>query len=308
VIHETPLWPASAGTGTIEPPMLKIRPPECTLLSEYVREISGMEIPASKAYLFETRLGKMANALGCSSYQTLYDLAKADKTLALAQQIIDAMVTSETLFFRDEKAFDLLRYKILPDVIDSPSGYSRKGLPVPIRIWSAACATGQEIYSVAMVLRDLLPCMNAYRIYLLGTDISGKALAKASAGFFSSFEITRGLPPDKRDRYFTPYGTDWKINDEIRSMVSFRKMNLFHSFAGMGRFDIILLRNVAIYFNMEMKKQLFKKIVSVLEPDGYLLLGASESLVEVCSDLEPRRHLKTIFYQPRSRTKHKSVE
>jgi chemotaxis protein methyltransferase CheR len=288
--------------------MLKIRPSECTLLAEYIREISGMEIPASKAYLFETRLGKMANELGCSSYQALYELAKADKTLGMAQQIIDAMVTSETLFFRDEKAFDLLRYKILPDVIDSRSGYSRKGLPVPIRIWSAACATGQEIYSVAMVLRDLLPCMNAYRIYLLGTDISGKALAKASAGFFSNFEITRGLPPDKRDRYFTPYGTDWKINDEIRSMVSFRKMNLFHSFAGLGRFDIILLRNVAIYFNMEMKKQLLKKIVSVLEPDGYLLLGASESLADLCCDLEPRRHLRTIFYQPRSHTKHKRME
>jgi chemotaxis protein methyltransferase CheR len=144
--------------------------------------------------------------------------------------------------------------------------------------------------------------MNAYRIYLLGTDISAKALAKASAGYFSSFEITRGLPVDKRDRYFTPLENQWKINDEIRAMVSFRKMNLFHSFAGMGKFDLILMRNVAIYFNMEMRKRLFEKTMAVLEPDGYLLLGASESLTGICTDLEPGRHLKTIFYQPKSRT------
>ncbi len=281
--------------------MLKIRPSECEVLAGYIREISGLDIPPSKAYLFETRLGKMVADFGFSSYKILYEQAKADKTRALDQQIIDAMATNETLFFRDEKVFDLLRYKILPDVIDQRTGYLKKGLPVPIRIWSAACATGQEIYSVAMILKDLLPRMDAYRIYLLGTDISAKALAKASAGYFSSFEITRGLPLDKRDRYFTPLENDWKINDEIRAMVSFRKMNLFDSFAGMGKFDVILLRNVAIYFNMEMRKKLFEKMMAVLEPDGYLLLGASESLTNICSDLEPERHLKTIFYQPRSR-------
>jgi chemotaxis protein methyltransferase CheR len=282
--------------------MLKIRPSECELLADYIREISGMDILPSKTYLFETRLGKMADTLGFPTYTALYEQARADKTHALAQQIIDAITTNETLFFRDEKAFDLLKYKILPDVIDHRAGYLKKGRPIPIRIWSAACATGQEIYSVAMVLKDLLPCMNAYRIYLLGTDISAKALAKASAGYFSSFEITRGLPVDKRDRYFTPLENQWKINDEIRAMVSFRKMNLFHSFAGMGKFDLILMRNVAIYFNMEMRKRLFEKTAAVLEPDGYLLLGASESLTGICTDLEPGRHLKTIFYQPKSRT------
>ncbi len=299
--YDTLLHKPAVHAGTIDSPMLKIHPAECEQLVEYIRDISGMDIPSSKTYLFETRLGKMVGDLGLSSYQALHDLARTDKTHSLAQQIIDAITTNETLFFRDEKVFDLIRYKLVPDVIDNRAGYARKGLPVPIRIWSAACATGQEIYSVAMVLKDLLPSMAPYRIYLLGTDISAKALAKASAGYFSSFELTRGLPCEKRNRYFSPYGDKWKINDEIRAMVSFQKMNLFHSFSGMGRFDLILLRNVAIYFNREMKKKLFKKIVTVLEPDGFLLLGASESLSDICPDLEPRRHLKTIFYQPRPR-------
>ncbi len=257
--YDTLLHKPAVHAGTIDSPMLKIHPAECEQLVEYIRDISGMDIPSSKTYLFETRLGKMVGDLGLSSYQALHDLARTDKTHSLAQQIIDAITTNETLFFRDEKVFDLIRYKLVPDVIDNRAGYARKGLPVPIRIWSAACATGQEIYSVAMVLKDLLPSMAPYRIYLLGTDISAKALAKASAGYFSSFELTRGLPCEKRNRYFSPYGDKWKINDEIRAMVSFQKMNLFHSFSGMGRFDLILLRNVAIYFNREMKKNCLKK-------------------------------------------------
>jgi chemotaxis protein methyltransferase CheR len=282
--------------------MQTIHPAECDLLSHYIKEISGMDIPASKSYLFETRLGKMLADYQLSSYEALYEKAKADKTKTVEQLIIDAMATNETLFFRDEKSFDLLRHKIVPDLIDHRQGFSRQGLPIPIRIWSAACATGQEIYSVAMVLKELLPCREQYRISLLGTDISAKALARASAGVFTTFETTRGLPLDKREKYFTPHGDQWKINDEIRAMVSFYKMNLFQSFVKPGRFDVILLRNVAIYFNMDMRKLLFKKICTVLEPDGYLLLGASESLTGVCSDLEPKRYLKSIFYQPKTRS------
>lgn len=278
--------------------MLKIRPAECALLSQYIRDLSGMDIPPAKSYLFETRLGKLAANHGLTSYQSLYEQARADKTDSLSQQIIDAISTNETLFFRDEKMFDLLRFKILPDLIDSRQGYLRQGLPIPIRIWSAACATGQEVYSVAILLKELLPSMEAYRITLLGTDISSKALAIASAGLYNGFEMSRGMPLEKRDRYFIPYGSQWKIIDEIRAMASFRKMNLLHSFSGMGRFDIILLRNVAIYFSMEMRKILYHKICTVLEPDGFLLLGASESLTGSCSELLPRRYLKSIFYQP----------
>jgi chemotaxis protein methyltransferase CheR len=278
--------------------MLKIRPAECALLSQYIRDLSGMDIPTDKSYLFETRLGNLVADHGLSSYQSLYDLARADTTGSLAQQIIDAVTTNETLFFRDEKVFDLLRFKILPDLIDSRQGYLRQGLPVPIRIWSAACATGQEVYSVAILLKELLPSMTAYRITLLGTDISSRAVARASAGLYTDFELSRGMPLEKRDRYFISHGNQWKIIDEIRAMASFRKMNLFHSFAGLGRFDIILLRNVAIYFNMEMRKTIYNKICTVLEPDGFLLLGASESLTGICSGLVPRRYLKSIFYQP----------
>jgi len=278
--------------------MKKIAPAESALLSRYICEVSGIHIDPAKTYLFETRLGGLLNELGISSYGALHRKARSDGTQKLEQQIIDRISTNETLFFRDEKPFELLRHKILPDLIDKRAPKCRKGQPIPIRIWSAACATGQEIYSIAIVLKELLPNLKQYKIRLLATDISGKAIARASSGRFTKFEMRRGLPGDKQQKYFTAKGEEWQINDEIRAMVSFRKMNLLHPFAGLGKFDIILLRNVAIYFNIETRKKVFKKITGVLENDGYLIIGATESITSICPDLVPRRYLKSIFYQP----------
>lgn len=280
--------------------MNKIAPAESALLSRYICEVSGISIDPTKAYLFETRLGGLLKEVGVSSYGALHRQARADGTKKLEQQIIDRISTNETLFFRDEKPFELLRHKILPDLIDKRAPQCRGGQPIPIRIWSAACATGQEIYSIAIVLKELLPNLRRYNIRLLATDISGKAVARASSGRFNKFEMGRGLPGDKQQKYFTAQGDEWQINDEIRAMVSFRKMNLLHPFGGMGKFDIILLRNVAIYFNIETRKKVFAKIGGVLENDGYLIIGATESLTGICPDLVPRRYLKSIFYQPQN--------
>ncbi len=277
--------------------MVKISLAECVLLSRYICEISGMDINPAKAYLFETRLGGMLDELSLPSYGALYDRALADGTKTLEQQIIDNISTNETLFFRDEKPFHLLEHKLIPDLIDKRQALCRGG-PIPIRIWSAACATGQEIYSIAMVLKDLLPDMSGYDISLLGTDISAKAIAKASLGKFTSFEMGRGLPRAKQERYFTRRGNSWMVRDEIRAMVSFRRMNLLHPFGAMGRFDIILLRNVAIYFNVETRRKLFEKMCRVLAGDGYLIIGATESLSGICDHLVPRIYLKSVFYEP----------
>lgn len=267
------------------------------LLSNYIREVSGIDIDPSKAYLFETRLGGMLESLCLSSYKALYDMARVDVTKALEHQIVDNISTNETLFFRDDKPFQLLQHKLIPDLIDKRRTRGRAG-KLPIRIWSAACATGQEIYSIAMVLKELLPDMSGYDIYLLGTDISGTAIAKASLGKFTSFEMGRGLPRKQQDRYFIRQGNHWMVRDEIRAMVSFRKMNLLHPFNFMGRFDIVLLRNVAIYFNVETRRNLFERIIRVMARDGYLIIGATESLSGICEDLVPRRYLQSIFYEP----------
>jgi len=274
---------------------VKIKPDEIQLLANYIYGIAGIHIEASKAYLIETRLGRMLEAENCSTYSEFYQKARADGTKTIEKKIIDAITTNETLFFRDANPFELLKHKILPEVIDK---HASKSIATPIRIWSAACSTGQEIYSIAIVLKELLG--NAkLNVKLTGTDLSDAAIRAASYGSYNKFEIERGLPKDRLQRYFTTDGANWKIKDDIRAMAMFRKLNLMHPFTAMGKFDIIFCRNVAIYFKLEDRKKLFNKIADVLEPDGYLIIGSTESLTGVCPRFVPKRHLKSIFYQLR---------
>ena len=276
--------------------MIRIKPEEIELLSKYICGITGIDLDQKKAYLLENRLGPLAGEQGFSSYGELYYKAKVDP--ALERKIIDAITTKETLFFRDNGPFELLQHKILPELIDRRTAKSSGLLPVPIRIWSAACSTGQEVFSIAMVLKELLPDMTKYNIKLLGTDISDTAIAQASYGRYNQFEIERGLSRDKVLKYFNPNGGScWKIKDEIRAMASFRRLNLMLPFDGLGKFDIVFCRNVAIYFSLEDRKKLFNKILDVVERDGYLVVGSTESLAGVCSSFEPKRHLRSIFYQ-----------
>lgn len=279
--------------------MLKITPDEVNLISRYIHRVSGILLDQTKAYLIESRLGRLVEEMGLSSYRALYEKVRFDGSKTLERKIIDAITTNETLFFRDASPFQLLQHKILPDLIDRRSGKSSGLLPISIRIWSAGCSTGQEVYSIAIVLKELLPDLRKFRIKLLGTDISDSAIAQASYGQYSKFEIERGLPRDKLLKYFNANGNHWKVKDEIRAMATFKKQNLMESFLGLGRFDIIFCRNVAIYFTLEDRKKLFEKIANSLEGDGYLIIGASESLTGICSRFEPKRHLRSVFYQLR---------
>ena len=279
--------------------MLKITPDEVNLISRYIHRVSGILLDQTKAYLIESRLGRLVEEMGLSSYRALYEKVRFDGSKTLERKIIDAITTNETLFFRDASPFQLLQHKILPDLIDRRSGKSSGLLPISIRIWSAGCSTGQEVYSIAIVLKELLPDLRKFSIKLLGTDISDSAIAQASYGQYSKFEIERGLPRDKLLKYFNANGNHWKVKDEIRAMATFKKQNLMESFLGLGRFDIIFCRNVAIYFTLEDRKKLFEKIANSLEGDGYLIIGASESLTGICSRFEPKRHLKSVFYQLR---------
>jgi chemotaxis protein methyltransferase CheR len=278
--------------------MLKIAPSELKVFATFIQEISGIALDQSKAYLLETRLGGLAQELGCVSFSELYFKAKADPSLKVARKVIDAITTKETMWFRDNSPFELLRHKILPELIDKrflkPTSVIKKGL----KIWSAACSTGQEVYSLAIIIKELLPDWAKYNINILGTDISDEALARASYGQYNQFEIERGLPRDKMEKYFTKNGqSTWKIKDEPRGMATFRRYNLMEPFSSLGTFDLILCRNVAIYFSPEDKVKLFQRIAQSLEPDGYLIIGSTESLLGVTSDFEPQRHLNSIFYQ-----------
>ena len=278
--------------------MIKITPEEFKVMSTYIYGLTGIYLDATKGYLVESRFDSLLRETGCSNYSELYFKAKSDPTKVLPRKIIDAITTNETLFFRDTSPFELLQHKILPDLIDKRSKGASKFAGTSLRIWSAASSTGQEIYSIAIVLRELLgPDFLKYNIRLLGTDISDQAVATASKGIYGKIEIGRGLPQDKLQKYFTTVPEGWKIKDELRAMATFRNMNLMDDFSSLGKFDIVLCRNVAIYFNEADKIKLFSKIQKVLEPDGYLLIGSTESISGIAPQFESKRYLRAVFYQ-----------
>ncbi|HLI63693.1 MAG TPA: protein-glutamate O-methyltransferase CheR, partial [Terriglobales bacterium] len=198
-----------------------ITPEEVAIWSGYVQESCGIVLDQSKAYLLETRLGGLVREAGASGFSDLFHKLKTDLSNTLRSKVVDAITTNETSFFRDSAPFELLRHKLLPELIDRRSQGGVR--PIPIRIWSAGCSTGQEVYSVGIVLKELLGSFSGYDIRILGTDISNRAIAAASRGHFSDLEMGRGLPAMAAEKYFTHEAGAWKIRDEIRALATFRK-------------------------------------------------------------------------------------
>lgn len=267
---------------------------EMPVWSRYIQEICGIHLDDSKGYLLETRLGCLLSEVNASNFSELFYKAKADGTAKLRGKIIEAITTNETSFFRDTAPFDLLRHKLIPDLIDRRS---KTGGRIPIRIWSAACSTGQEAYSTGIVLKELLGDLDRYDIRILGTDISNKVVAKASYGEYGRMELERGLSPETLTRHFTQSGERWRIRDEIRAMAMFRTLNLLEPFSFPNPFDIIFCRNVAIYFTEADKSRLFRNMAKFLARDGGLIIGATESISGLCPELEPKRYMRSVFYQ-----------
>jgi chemotaxis protein methyltransferase CheR len=273
--------------------MIALQPSERTFVTDYIREISGISLDDSKGYLIEGRLSSLAEQYGCRDYRTLISRARSESCRTLERRMIDAITTNETLFFRDSAPFELLRHKIVPDLIDR----QRRQGKLRIRIWSAACSTGQEIYSLAILLKELLGEPDRYGVSILGTDISDAAIARASKGIFSQVEIARGLPAATRAKYFASRdGNNWQIRDELRAFASFKRMNLTEDFAALGKFDIILCRNVAIYFGDSDRRMLFSRIHRALENGAYLMVGAMESLAGM-PQFESKSYLRSVYYQ-----------
>lgn len=267
---------------------------EMTVWSRYIHEICGIHLDDSKGYLVETRLGNLLPESGAGNFSELFYKAKRDTTSKLRGKIIEAITTNETSFFRDNSPFEMLRHKLIPDLIDRRN---RAGVRAPFRIWSAACSTGQEAYSMAIILKELLGDLTRYDFRILGTDISNKAVAQASYAEYSRLELERGLPPEMISRYFTASHDRWKVRDEIRALATFRTMNLLEPFSFPAPFDIIFCRNVAIYFTETDKARMFRSISQCLAKDGCLIIGSTESISGFCPELEAKRHLRAVFYQ-----------
>ncbi len=275
---------------------IRVTPQEFVSFSKYILEISGIALVPGKEYLVETRLNPLLSRLECRTYGELLGKARSDVKKELENEIIDAISTNETYFFRDKSPFQLLQHKILPDLIDRRSSKTTSRKPA-LRLWSAANSTGQEIYSIAMTLLEMGVTPQKYDIKLFGTDISDAAIAQASYGVYNKFEMARGLDPVRLNKYFEIYQDRYKIKDELRAMAQFKKMNLMKPLTGIGKFDIVLCRNVMIYFTAEDRKKIYHNISKVMEPDGYLLIGSTESLVNDTDLFVSNKYLNSVFYQ-----------
>ncbi|MBT3601836.1 MAG: protein-glutamate O-methyltransferase CheR [Candidatus Latescibacteria bacterium] len=270
----------------------KIKADEFTCLAAYVYDISGIVLDDSKGYLIESRLGPLVVELDCRDYLVLCELARTDARVR--GRIVDAISTNETSFFRDAAPFELFKHKIVPDHIDRQNG------PSPtLNIWSAASSTGQEVYSIAITLKELLVDLSPWRIRIVGTDISEAAVAQASAGRYNQIEIQRGLTDDKRHQYFEIQGNVWCIQDELRAMARFQQFNLLSEFPPLGKFDIIFCRNVAIYFDIETRMALFDRIANQLNRNGVLLIGSTESLLGISDRFSRQEYHNSVYYSLR---------
>lgn len=270
---------------------------EIELWTAYIKSICGNSHDAGKAYLIENRLAPLLQETGSNSWLQLLTKVKSEQTGNLKRKVINLITTNETSFFRDTSPFELLQFKIIPDIIDRKRKNAPGSSVIPIRIWSAACSSGQEVYSTLIVFKELLGNMQKYDIRILGTDISDKVMAQASYAKYSKMDLERGMTTEKIAKYFVPDGNMWRVQDEIRAMATFKSINLLEPFVFPYKFDIVLCRNVAIYFSLDDRKTLFNRIGNVLAPDGYLVIGSTESLSGLCSQYESKRYLRSVFYQ-----------
>jgi chemotaxis protein methyltransferase CheR len=259
-------------------------------LRKLLKERSGLDLSADKQYLVESRLIPLARKVGLSGIGELVARLKAGDA-SLVTDVVEAMTTNETFFFRDKIPFDHLRDTILPALTHSRA--SRRTL----RIWSAACSTGQEPYSIAMCLKEKAAMLAGWRVEIVGTDLSQEVLEKSRSGIYSQFEVQRGLPIQLLVKYFAQIGEMWQLNADIRGMVQYRQLNLLQDFSSLGKFDVIFCRNVLIYFDQETKAAIFERIAKVIEPDGMMMLGAAESVVGITDAFRPYPD-KRGLYQP----------
>ena len=263
-------------------------------LRKLLKERSGLDLSADKQYLVESRLIPLARRVGLPGIAELVQKIKAGNE-ALTSDVVEAMTTNETFFFRDKIPFDHLREAILPALVKARA--SRRAL----RIWCAASSTGQEPYSIAMCVKEFAG-LAGWRVEILATDLSQAVLEKSRAGIFSQFEVQRGLPIQMLVKHFTQVGELWQLNADIRAMVQHRQLNLLQDFSHLGTFDVIFCRNVMIYFDQDTKTGIFDRLGKVLEADGVLALGAAESVVGISDAFKPYPERRGLYRPNAART------
>ncbi len=259
-----------------------------------VLEKSAIVLEPNKTYLVESRLAPVARENGLTSIDELVDALRKPGIVAnkLTQAVIEAMTTNETSFFRDLHPFDALRTNIIPELV------SKRGSERTLNIWSNACSSGQEIYTIAMILKEHFAELGGWKVRLIASDLSTQILEKARTGVFNQTEVNRGLPMPMLLKYFQKNGLTWQIKEEIRRMVEFRQVNLVETFPQLPAMDIVFLRNVLIYFSPETKRDILSKVKRVMRPDGYLFLGGAETTMNLNVPYNREAVGKAVCYRP----------
>jgi chemotaxis protein methyltransferase CheR len=257
-------------------------------VSQLLRKRAGIVLTGDKMYLLESRLAPLARKEGLPSIDDLITVVRSRRDERLIAQVVDVMTTNETFFFRDKTPFDHLKEAIFPVLAQARRGGR-------IRIWCAACSTGQEPYSIAMMLDQNPALTGGVPVEIVATDISDRCLERARQGLFTQFEVQRGLPIQMLMHYFTQQDDHWRISERLRQMVSFRKMNLIDPAYSLGQFDVVFCRNVLIYFDGPTKTAVLDRIAGTMNSGGFLLMGAAESLVGVSQAFDVMQERRGLY-------------
>ncbi|RMD63478.1 MAG: methyltransferase domain-containing protein [Alphaproteobacteria bacterium] len=258
-------------------------------IAKLLKDRSGLALTKDKAYLLESRLNPVARKWNFAGIDELIQALRTGKDEKLTVDVVEAMTTNESFFFRDQRPFEQFRTIVLPYLLE------HRAAQKSFRVWSAACSSGQEPYTLAMILKEEAAKLAGWRVEILATDLSSEILDKAREGLYSQFEVQRGLPVSLLVKYFKQVGDRWQISDELRSMVQYRPFNLLDNPASLGRFDVIFCRNVLIYFDPPTKAKVLDNIAQQMAPDGFLYLGGAETVIGTTDRFEPMPGQRGIY-------------
>ena len=270
----------------------QILPQEYDDFRRYLEDASGIVLGENKHYLVTSRLNRLMREFEIEDFAHLMKQLKMKRNPKLHEQIVDAMTTNETLWFRDTYPYEVLKHELLPEVTSQKARQ--------LRVWSAASSSGQEAYSISMTIQEYLaskPGSLPSNIQIIGTDISTTMLRDATNATYDKMSLARGISEDRKKRFFLPQGDKWQVRPEIKTRASFRELNLLNNFTALGKFDIIFCRNVLIYFSSEIKSDILNRMASSLNPGGYLFLGGSESPTSYTDAFEMMRTPKGVVYR-----------
>ncbi|MBT7956706.1 MAG: protein-glutamate O-methyltransferase CheR [Rhodospirillaceae bacterium] len=266
-----------------------MRPEDFKYLSSLVKRESGLILSEDKSYLLESRLMPLARKRNLNGLEELVDTAIKGIDATLTKDITEAMTTNESFFFRDIKPFDIFRDAALPFFLD------RRKLQRSLRIWCAAASSGQEPYSIAMILNEMAAKFGGWKTDIVGTDISTEILDKAEKGIYSQFEVQRGLPVQFLVKYFEKAEENWQISDVLKKMIQYKEFNLLKDLQSLGKFDIVFCRNVLIYFDQETKGKVLEQICRLMPDDGLLFLGGAETVLGISDKFKPVPNFRGLY-------------